>query len=448
MAGQKLRLRCADLFAGIGGIRLGFERAAGDGNIETVFVSELDRFAATTYANNFNTPTERICGADNLLMDVQGATIYGDITKVTDDLMSSIPQLDICLAGFPCQAFSLAGKKLGFEDDYKGMARGTLFREIIRLCDKQRPKVVFCENVKGLTHHDGGRTYEVIKGAFEQADYQVFSEVLNSKNFDVPQNRERIYMVAIRKDLGITSFTFPTGKETEKRIKDILEEDPVGSKYYLAEGYYKTLKSHRERHEKKGNGFGYQIKGPEDFASTLSCGGMGRERNLVIDSREHPTGLVPGKHSVLNAENVRFMTPREWARLQGFDDSFELPVSDVHLYKQLGNTVTVNVIEAIAEKILQSLQACYARNNFSKVLEGKIIEELEKGPCTRGELEDRLDHLFLSSLPKDARLTKIGNRLQSLKAQGVVSMTGSRRSAVWHLTARRPDRPMSMPSQR
>lgn len=136
-----------DLFAGIGGIRMGFDRAFGD-NIKTVFVSEFDKFAVETYEANFH----------------DDFNISGDITKIPEE---DIPEFDICLAGFPCQAFSQAGKHMGFDDDYKGMSRGTLFQDVVRICDYHKPKVIFCENVKGLTHHDRGRTFKVITGAFE-----------------------------------------------------------------------------------------------------------------------------------------------------------------------------------------------------------------------------------------------------------------------------------------
>lgn len=328
---MKEKLRSIDLFAGIGGIRLGFDRAFGD-EIETVFVSEWDEAAQKTYKANFSDPFE----------------IAGDITQIAEAV---IPAFDICLAGFPCQAFSLAGKHMGFDDDYKGTCRGTLFLDVARICEYHKPKVIFCENVKGLTIHDKGRTFKIICKTFEDLGYKVFSKILNSRNFGVPQNRERIYIVAFRNDITPDNFEFPEKTDDTKCLWDIKEEEPVPAKYYLSEVYLETLKQHRARHEAKGNGFGYEIRDWSDVAGAIVCGGMGRERNLVVDKRQKdltPTTHIKGE---INKQGVRKMTPREWARLQGFPDSFKLPLADVHLYKQLGNSVTVNVIEAIAQRI-------------------------------------------------------------------------------------------------
>ena len=324
-----------DLFAGIGGIRLGFDRAFGK-NIETVFVSEWDKYAQETYRANF---------ADSF-------EIAGDITQIEE---KEIPPFDICLAGFPCQAFSLAGQRKGFEDNYKGLCRGTLFQDVARICDYHKPKVIFCENVKGLVIHDKGRTFKIICKTFEDLGYKVFSKILNSKDFGVPQNRERIYIVAFRNDIAPKEFVFPSVTDNTKRIKDIIEENPVPAKYYLSNVYLNTLREHKARHQAKGNGFGYEVREWDGISGAIVCGGMGRERNLLIDNRQ--TNLVPTTRIKweINREGVRKMTPREWARLQGFPDTFKLPLADVHLYKQLGNSVTVNVIEAIAYKVEEVL---------------------------------------------------------------------------------------------
>jgi len=324
-----------DLFAGIGGIRKGFEKAFGD-DFSTVFVSEWDEYAQKTYLANFKDDFE----------------ISGDIVKVDE---KDVPKFDICLAGFPCQAFSMAGKRKGFADDHKGMYRGTLFQEVVRICEYQKPKVIFCENVKGLLNHDRGKTFKVIKNAFEEIGYSVYSEVLNSKDFGVPQNRERVYIVAFRNDIDSTSFKFPKATNTTTTLSDIIEKEPVEAKYYLSDVYVNTLRKHKERHASKGNGFGYEIRDWNGIAGAVVCGGMGRERNLLIDKRQKqlvPTTHIKGK---INTEGIRKMTPREWARLQGFSDDFILPLANVHLYKQLGNSVTVNVICAIAKKIKEVL---------------------------------------------------------------------------------------------
>lgn len=325
-----------DLFAGIGGIRKGFDNAFGK-NIETVFVSEWDKNAQETYRINYPDDFD----------------IEGDITKIDE---KDIPSFDICLAGFPCQAFSLAGKRMGFEDDYKGLCRGTLFQDVVRICEYHKPKVIFCENVKGLTMHDRGRTYRIIKSAFEQIGYTVYDKVLNSKDFGVPQNRERIYIVCFRNDIDSSAFKFPEGSKKKVCIRDIMDPAPIASKYYLSDVYMDTLRKHKARHEAKGNGFGYEIRDLDGIAGTIVCGGMGRERNLIIDEREH--SMVPTTHikGEINKEGIRKMTPREWARLQGFPEDFKLELADASLYKQFGNSVTVNVIEAIARNIREVLK--------------------------------------------------------------------------------------------
>lgn len=328
-------LKTIDLFAGIGGIRLGYEQAFGE-ELKTVFVSEWDEHAQKTYKANF---------ADDF-------EIAGDITKISEN---DVPDFDICLAGFPCQAFSLAGQRKGFADDYKGMSRGTLFFDVARICDKKKPKVIFCENVKGLTIHDKGRTFDIIKNTLREIGYTPFEHILNSKDFGVPQNRERIYIVAFRNDIAPKEFIFPESTDSTKRIKDILE-GPVPAKYYLSECYMQTLRDHKARHAAKGHGFGYEIRDWNDVAGAIVCGGMGRERNLIIDKRQ--TDLTPTTHikGEINKEGVRKMTPREWARLQGFPDSYKLVLADVHLYRQFGNSVTVPVIRAIAEKVKEVLE--------------------------------------------------------------------------------------------
>ena len=329
-------LRAIDLFAGIGGIRIGFDKAFKQ-NIKTVFVSEWDKYAQKTYRANFNDSFD----------------ITGDITKIDE---SNIPQFDICLAGFPCQAFSLAGRRMGFDDDYRGLCRGTLFQDVVRICEYHKPKVIFCENVKGLTIHDRGRTFRVITKAFEQIGYNVYYKVLNSKNFGVPQNRERIYIVAFREDLHSDYFKFPIGTDDTACIRDILETAPIPSKYYLSDTYVHTLIAHKERHKSKGNGFGYEIRDLDGQAGAIVCGGRGPERNLIIDHREH--SMIPVTHikGSINKDDIRKMTPREWARLQGFPDSYKLELADTHLYKQFGNSVTVPVIEAIATEIRKVLE--------------------------------------------------------------------------------------------
>ena len=175
-----------DLFAGIGGIRKAFENVFG-AEAETVFVSEIDKYARATYAANFP----------------DSVPIEGDITEIAAE---NVPEFDICLAGFPCQAFSVAGRRAGFDDDYHGTCRGTLFLDVLRICDYHKPKIIFCENVKGLVIHDKGRTFKIIREAFAQIGYKVHYKVLNSKDFGLAQNRERIYLVCFRDDIDDAEF--------------------------------------------------------------------------------------------------------------------------------------------------------------------------------------------------------------------------------------------------
>lgn len=318
-----------DLFAGIGGFRIALQNLGG----KCVFTSEWDKFSKQTYRANF------------------GEIPFGDITK--DKTKNYIPDdFDVLCAGFPCQAFSIAGRRGGFED-----TRGTLFFDVAEIIKKKQPKAIFLENVKGLRNHDKGKTLATILNVLrEDLNYYVPEpRILNAKEFGVPQNRERIFIVGFRKDLGITEFQYPESTDTSATLEDILEEGKVSVKYYLSTTYLQTLKNHRARHESKGNGFGYEIIAKDGIANAVVCGGMGRERNLVLDDRLtnfKPITKISGK---VNREGVRKMTPREWARLQGFPDNFKIVVSDAQAYKQFGNSVAVPAIQATAEKIIQYL---------------------------------------------------------------------------------------------
>jgi DNA (cytosine-5)-methyltransferase 1 len=321
---RERQLKIIDLFAGIGGIRMGFEQTK---RVETVFSCEIDKNACKVYENNFG---------DNALCD---------ITKLDP---KDIPDFDILCGGFPCQAFSIAGARAGFDD-----ARGTLFYDVARIVKEKKPKVVFLENVKGLTNHKGGKTFEVIRNTLEDLGYNVHWKVLNATKFGVPQKRERVYIVCLRKDIDNSdTFEFPTSRAQEKTIADILDKN-VDAKYFLSQQYWNTLIAHKERHKDKGNGFGYQIIKHDEAANTIMCGGMGRERNLIID-RTKPKNLDDRKTKI-NTDNVRTMTPREWARLQGFPESFQLSSVNGHSYKQLGNCVVVPVIYQVAKRIVEKL---------------------------------------------------------------------------------------------
>lgn len=327
------RFRFIDLFAGIGGMRLAMQQAGG----QCVFSSEWDASARMTYFANF------------------GEIPFGDITSIANENRPSleIPSHDVLVAGFPCQAFSIAGFKGGFDD-----TRGTLFFNLVRAIEDHKPKAFLLENVKGLVSHDRKKTFrrilEVLREELEPA-YHVKWKIVNAKDFGVPQNRERIFIVGFRSIAAFERFEFPVGRETAKRIENIKESEIVDTKYYLSQRYYETLVRHRKRHEAKGNGFGFEIRRDNDFANAIVVGGMGRERNLLIDKRRRvfePTTNIAGK---VNELGIRRMTPREWARLQGFDEQFKIPVSDAQAYKQFGNSVAVPAVAATAKAIVKAL---------------------------------------------------------------------------------------------
>ena len=335
---QKPKFTFIDLFAGIGGFRMAFQNLGG----QCVFSSEWDAQAQKTYFANY------------------GEVPFGDITL--EQTKQFIPDnFDILCAGFPCQAFSLAGKRLGFEE-----TRGTLFFDVAEILRRKQPKAFFLENVKGLAIHDKGKTLKTILNTLDEIGYTVVPpQIVNAMYFGVPQHRERIYIVGFRKDLGIKpeDFSYPEQNEVTKHFIDIREKDPVPSKYYLSTTYVDTLIRHKERHESKGNGFGYAIVGDNEVANAIVVGGMGRERNIVIDTRQ--TNLTPTTHikGEYNKDGWRRMTPREWGALQGYpvydngDGSsvFQIPVADASAYKQFGNSVAVPAIQATAQQLLNVL---------------------------------------------------------------------------------------------
>ena len=318
-----------DLFAGIGGFRVAMQSLGG----KCVFTSEWDEKSQLTYKANF------------------GDAPFGDITK--EITKQYIPDdFDVLCAGFPCQAFSIAGKRGGFED-----TRGTLFFEVAEIIRRKKPKAIFLENVKGLINHGQGKTLATILNVLrEDLGYFVPEpQVLNAKNFGVPQNRERIFIVGFRKNLAIADFEYPTPTNKKVRFIDVREKKTVPSKYYLSNQYLNTLVKHKERHESKGNGFGYEVIKDDGIANAIVCGGMGRERNLIVDHRLEdytPTTNIKGE---INRQGIRKMTPREWARLQGYPDTFLIPVADASAYKQFGNSVAVPAIKATAKVIIRKI---------------------------------------------------------------------------------------------
>jgi DNA (cytosine-5)-methyltransferase 1 len=321
------KFKFIDLFAGIGGFRLAMQNLGG----KCVFTSEWDKEAKRTYKANF------------------GERPFGDITK--EETKSFIPDgFDLLCAGFPCQAFSIAGKRGGFED-----TRGTLFFDVAEIIKRKQPKAIFLENVKGLRNHNGGKTLATILNVLRN-DLGYFvpePQVINAKDFGVPQNRERIYIVGFHPSTNVLEFNYPKPLEIKRTFADIKEKHVPATKYFLSTQYVQTLVNHKARHEGKGNGFGYAIIPDNDIANAVVCGGMGRERNLVLDHRI--TNFTPTTHikGTVNRDGIRKMTPREWARLQGFPDEFLIPVADASAYKQFGNSVAVPAIQATANEILK-----------------------------------------------------------------------------------------------
>ena len=181
-------------------------------------------------------------------------------------------------------------------------------------------------------------------------------QIMNAKEYGVPQSRERIFIVGFRKDLGVTEFEYPNPIKKKVTLENILETETVSVKYYLSETYVNTLRNHKARHESKGNGFGYEIIPNNGTANAVVCGGMGRERNLVCDFRLKDFTPVTNIRGEVNREGIRKMTPREWARLQGFPDNYKIVVSDAQAYKQFGNSVAVPAIQATAKKIIEKLK--------------------------------------------------------------------------------------------
>lgn len=302
-------IKFIDLFAGIGGIRLGLQSVFH--NAECVFSSEWDKHAQVVYENN------------------HGDKPYGDITKISE---KDIPNHDILLAGFPCQPFSNAGLKKGFDD-----LRGTLFFDIARIVKQHKPEVLFLENVKGLKGHNKGRTFSKIYQTLNDLGYTVYSQVLNARDFGVPQNRERIYIVCFRRKI---QFSFPVPTGTQTKLGNILSET-VPDKYTISDKLWAGHQYRKEQHKLKGNGFGYSMFTHDSpYTSTISARYYKDGSEILV--------YQEGK-------NPRRLTPREAARLQGFPEEFKISESDTQAYKQFGNSVAVPVIKAISKSIEKAL---------------------------------------------------------------------------------------------
>ncbi len=308
-----------DLFAGIGGFRLAFHNLGG----KCVFTSEWNQYAQKTYHANF------------------GEVPFGDITKINE---KEIPEHDILIAGFPCQPFSIAGvskkNSLGRAHGFKDETQGTLFFDIKRILKEKRPKAFLLENVKNLVSHDKGNTFKVIQKTLKKLRYNIHFKVLDGQYF-VPQHRERIVIVGFDMDRydSKDQFEFPEMPEQTHAIEDILEPHP-DPKYTLSDKLWKYLQDYSAKHKAKGNGFGFGLVELDGITRTLSA-------RYYKDGSEV---LIPQ-----DGQNPRKLTPRECARLQGFPDTFEIPVSDTQAYKQFGNSVVSPLMQAVGEKIVNEL---------------------------------------------------------------------------------------------
>lgn len=316
------KLKCASFFAGVGGIDLGFEL---QGGYKVIYANEFDSYPVQTYELNSN--------------------VKVDCRDIREILPEEIPDFEVCLAGFPCQSFSIAGKRQGFSDEQ----RGTLFFEIVRIIRVKKPKILFLENVKNLLTHDEGNTFKIIKNTLEELGYSIKYKVLNAMEYgNIPQNRERIYIVGFLDKSQCDKFEFPKTIPLTKQLSNIIDfHKKFDEKYYYVKGKY------------KGDIY-------EKLVAAMD------EKNAVYQwrrtyVRKNKSGVVPtltanqgtGGHNVcivLTDYGIRKMTPRECFNTQGFPTSFILPqnVVDSKLYKQAGNSVCVPVVSRIADKIYRA----------------------------------------------------------------------------------------------
>ena len=320
---MKNKIKFIDLFAGIGGFHLALSKVNG----ECLFASEWDKECQKIYEKNFNLKP------------------FGDITKIDE---KEIPKHDVLCAGFPCQAFSISGKRQGFKD-----TRGTLFFDVARIIKHHQPKLILLENVKNFLTHDNGNTISVVKKTLEELNYNVFYKVLNSSNFGIPQKRERIYIVGFNKKLKINEFKFPSNQNIFVSLKDYLLPDNSTKELVLNRDDIQLKKDKKIQKDIFGNypqkpirlgqvnkgGQGERIYSTNGHAVSLTAygGGIGSKTGLY---------LVNNK--------LRKLSPRECARITGFSDSFSLSENKNHSYRQFGNSVVVNVLDFILKEIMKT----------------------------------------------------------------------------------------------
>ena len=309
------KMKFIDLFAGIGGFRYALESFG----CKCVFSSEWDKFCQQSYELNF------------------GDKPFGDITKIDE---KEIPKFDILCAGFPCQPFSISGKQKGFED-----TRGTLFFDIVRIVSYHKPKIIFLENVKNLKAHNGGATFEVISNTLDSLNYNIYHKVLNAKDFELPQNRERITIVCIRKDIDNGKYKFPDPHKEFKTISDIKEEDSISKKYLLKRTDIHIDEEKLQKAIKNG-----RVQKPIQIG-VIGKGGQGNriyhENGIGITLAASSGGAAPKTGAYYINGKVRKLTPREAARLQGFPEDFKIIDSDSQSLKQFGNSVPINLLKEV-----------------------------------------------------------------------------------------------------
>jgi len=318
-----------DLFAGIGGMRLAFQKVGG----KCVFSCEIDKYAGKTYFENF------------------GDISAGDIKKI-DAL--EIPDHDILLAGFPCQPFSISGvsklKSLKMEHGFKNETKGTLFFDVARIIEAKRPEAFLLENVKNLQHHDHGNTFKIIKSTLENdLGYDIHYKIIDARLL-VPQHRERIFIAGFKKT---TPFRFPEIEDKKPKLTQILSKR-VAKKYTLSDHLWDYLQKYAKKHKENGNGFGFGLADKEGIARTLSA-------RYYKDGSEI---LIPQK-----GKNPRRLTPRECARLMGYPEDFKIVVSDTQAYRQFGNSVVVPIVEKIAEAMVQCVCGGKRLNPEARLIE-------------------------------------------------------------------------------
>ncbi len=360
------KYKTIDLFSGLGGIRRGYELT---GRFSNVLSADIDKYACQVYKHLYNEDS------------------YNDVTSEEFKNKVENTEYDVLLGGFPCQAFSIAGLQKGFADE----TRGTLFFDIADIIKRTKPKSFMLENVEGLLKHEKGNTFKTIIKVLNELNYKVVGVdikneeikydaknlVRSTKDFGIPQKRARIFIMGFRNDIIPKNYKFPnlpdhSDEKIYRNLYDLLESK-VDSKYYLSDKLLTTLKNHKASHASVNSGFGYIVvnEGENPVSNTImATGGSGKERNLIRQYVKEYDNLLVGRGNPINKEGIRNMTPTEWGKLQGFInygfiengvDKFSFPkgISDTQQYKLFGNSVSIPVIKAMAEYMIERLDDFY-----------------------------------------------------------------------------------------